>query len=127
VKIRYSLPFVFAGIAIAALLLFAFEQYRFYAAPAQPMLPVLFEHADHSETACADCHHNFIDGTGGGPCYFCHKHTPEIAPAMEKMFHDFCFDCHATTLAEGEEAGPPRQCAGCHGGQGGGDLSVVNR
>ena len=113
--------FVLLGVAVTALLLYAAEQYRFHSAPLQPMLPVLFEHADHSETACADCHHNFLDGTGSGPCYICHKHTAEIAPAMEKMFHDFCFECHAATLAKGEDAGPPRQCSACHGPKSGTD------
>ena len=125
VKTRSGVPYVVAGIATAILLLLAVEQYRSRAAPGQPMLPVLFEHGDHSETGCADCHHNFTDGTGGGPCYLCHKQTPEIAPAMEKMFHDFCFDCHATTLAEGEQAGPARQCSGCHG-EVGGEWKVGN-
>ncbi len=114
-KIPASLPFVLAGVAVAALLLLGAEQYRSRAAPARPMLPVLFEHADHKDTPCADCHHNFTDGTGSGPCYLCHRTEPEIAPAMEKMFHDFCFDCHAATVADGEKAGPPRQCSGCHG------------
>ena len=114
-KVPASLPFVLGGVALGAALLWGVEQYRYRAAPLQPMLPVLFEHADHKETPCADCHHNFLDGTGSGPCYLCHKTEQDTAPAMEQMFHDFCFDCHATALTEGEKAGPPRQCAGCHG------------
>ena len=124
-KLPASLPFVLTGITAAALLLLGAEQYRSRAAPAQPMLPVLFEHADHRETPCADCHHNFLDGTGSGPCYLCHKTEPEIAASMEQMFHDFCFDCHATTLAEGEDAGPARSCSGCHGP--GSEMHVTGR
>ncbi len=103
-----------AGLIVAVLLLVAAEQYRMATVPSKPLLPVSFEHLDHKKTQCADCHHNFIDDTGGGTCYNCHKYEPEIAPDIEKMFHDFCFDCHVTTRREGEDSGPMRECAGCH-------------
>ncbi len=80
----------------------------------RPLLPVTFDHADHRETACADCHHNFVDDTGGGTCYNCHKYEPEIAAHIEDMFHEFCFTCHVQMRVEGEESGPMRECGGCH-------------
>ena len=109
-----SVPYVIIGFAVAAALLLAAELYRAREAPARPMLPVSFDHADHRETPCADCHHNFTDGSGGGTCYLCHKYSPEIAADMEKMFHDYCFSCHAEMAMRGEDTGPPRQCAVCH-------------
>lgn len=80
------------------------------------LLAVAFDHADHRETPCADCHHNFVDGSGGGTCYNCHKYHPEIAAEMETMFHDFCFGCHVSRRQEGEDSGPMRECRGCHPG-----------
>jgi len=80
----------------------------------RPQLPVAFEHFDHSTWACAECHHNFVDDTGGGACYNCHKLVPELAPEMERMFHDFCRGCHVQTRAHGDDSGPLRQCSLCH-------------
>lgn len=88
--------------------------WRLEAIVQHPQLPVAFEHADHRKVPCADCHHNFIDETGGGACYNCHKLTPEIAADMEAMFHDFCRDCHVRTRTAGEDSGPLRQCSLCH-------------
>ena len=107
-------PFVLAGLVLATLLLLAAESYRAHLAPGQPMLPVVFDHGDHSATPCAECHHNFVDDTGGGTCYYCHKQSPEIAGQTEKMFHEFCFGCHVSTVMKGDDAGPMRECGGCH-------------
>lgn len=90
------------------------EYWRRTAAPLQPMLPTAFEHADHAEEPCADCHHNFIDNTGGGACYNCHKMSAEINGEMEDMFHGFCWGCHIQRREEGEDSGPLRSCKGCH-------------
>lgn len=109
-------PFVVAGLLMAVGLVYIAESVREQASVQRPLLPVSFEHADHRETACADCHHNFIDDTGGGTCYNCHKYEPDIAADIEKMFHDFCFDCHVHTWQEGEESGPMRVCGDCHPG-----------
>jgi hypothetical protein len=79
-----------------------------------PLLPVAFEHIDHNQQPCAECHHNYIDDSGGGVCYTCHKLTPELAPEMESMFHDFCRGCHVQKRAHGEDSGPLRQCSLCH-------------
>ncbi len=107
-------PWILVGFVIAALVLVAAEQYRAVAVTSQPLLPVSFEHLDHKETQCADCHHNFLDESGGGTCYNCHKYMPQIASDIEEIFHDFCFDCHVTTRGEGKDSGPMRECAGCH-------------
>ncbi len=107
-------PFVVGGVCLAVALLFFAEAYRDKSAAQQALIPVLFDHADHSTSQCIECHHNFVDDTGGGTCYNCHKYTEDIAADMEKMFHDFCFGCHVQTRLEGEESGPMRECKGCH-------------
>ena len=43
----------------------------YYESPA-PILPMTFAHADHPTENCIDCHHNYNDDTGGGPCMNCH-------------------------------------------------------
>lgn len=105
--------------ALAALLLmlavaYAAADWRWQAIEQRPQLPVAFEHLDHSGVACADCHHNFIDDSGGGACYNCHKMSPEIRARIEPMFHDFCRGCHLTTRMDDQESGPIRECSLCH-------------
>jgi len=107
-------PFAVGGVCLAMVLLFLAEAYRDKNAAQQELIPVQFDHADHGTTQCIDCHHNFVDDTGGGTCYNCHKYEEDIAADMEKMFHNFCFDCHVQTRMEGEESGPMRECKGCH-------------
>lgn len=97
-------------------LVYGLDRWRQQAVLQRPQLPVAFEHADHQATPCADCHHNFVDDTGGGACYNCHKLTPELAADIEQQFHTFCRDCHLQVRLRGEDAGPLRQCSGCHGG-----------
>ncbi len=105
-------------VAALALLLggWSLGEYRERALAQRPLLPVAFEHSDHAGQPCADCHHNFVDGTGGGACYYCHKMDPEINQQIETMFHDFCRGCHVETRHTGEDAGPLRNCADCHSG-----------
>jgi hypothetical protein len=105
---------VFIGLFLSVALLIGAEYYRGSKTPGLPMLPVAFEHGDHTDTRCVTCHHDYIDGTGNGICYQCHKNSPDIAADMESTFHDFCFDCHATKRTEGEDSGPQRECSGCH-------------
>ena len=107
-------PFVVGGLLLAALLITMAESYRIRESVQRPLLPVAFEHADHSDTACADCHHNFVDDTGGGTCYNCHKYAEDIAADMQSLFHDFCFGCHVQKRIAGDDAGPMRACGGCH-------------
>jgi len=104
---------VLIGLSLAVLLLFFAEQYRAGNSPNEPMLPVVFEHGDHTETACTNCHHDYLDNSGSGLCYTCHKQSPEIAADMQAMFHDFCFDCHVSKRQD-DDAGPQRECSGCH-------------
>ncbi len=82
----------------------------------RPLLPVNFQHLDHREVQCAECHHNFIDDTGGGSCYLCHKTDPELTHSIEEMFHTFCRNCHLQARLETGKSGPIRQCGNCHTG-----------
>ncbi len=99
---------------LLALLVAAGLGYRDTALAARGQLPVAFEHSDHAGTPCADCHHNFVDGSGGGACYYCHKMEPEINRHIEDMFHGLCRGCHLQTREAGEDAGPLRSCSQCH-------------
>ena len=81
---------------------------------ARPLLPVNFDHYDHSATRCATCHHNFLDDTGTTACYACHKRDPEVGPHIERDFHVFCRDCHVKLADQGLQSGPVRRCGACH-------------
>ncbi len=78
------------------------------------MLPVTFAHLDHRSVNCVACHHNFVDQTGQGLCFQCHKTNPEISTLIETQFHTLCRDCHVEKQAEGEDGGPTRRCLDCH-------------
>jgi hypothetical protein len=80
------------------------------------MLPVTFAHADHRTESCVICHHNFVDHTGAGLCFDCHKRDPAVNALIEFQFHDLCRNCHVERQARDEEAGPTRQCDACHTG-----------
>lgn len=113
-----------AGITVTLLAVAGYQlhHYRAVAIAAHPMLPVNFEHRDHSEVSCTQCHHDFIDDSGSGTCYACHKFRSDLAPRMEEMFHQLCRDCHLDTRVKGEDSGPLRSCARCHD-----PLSALNR
>ena len=83
-----------------------------------PILPVAFEHLDHQNIKCTDCHHNYIDDTGHDSCYSCHKHDDTVALEIEEMFHDFCRDCHVQEANKGLASGPFRVCSQCHNDSG---------
>lgn len=93
---------------------FALQHQREQAIQHRPMLRVSFEHFNHAKVQCATCHHNFLDDTGAGTCYSCHKELPALAQVMEPMFHDFCENCHIEKAEEGEKHGPVRRCSSCH-------------
>ena len=78
------------------------------------LLPVAFEHLDHVDQNCVQCHHNYVDDTGYDSCYSCHKHDLSVALQIEPMFHDFCRTCHIDKAALGEPSGPFRVCVECH-------------
>ena len=80
----------------------------------RPMLPVTFGHADHRGVNCVDCHHNFVDSTGQGLCFDCHKRDTEVNALIEQQFHDLCRDCHQSRQRLGEDSGPLRSCVDCH-------------
>ena len=82
--------------------------------PGGSLLAVTFAHADHTEQNCIACHHNFVDDTGMGLCFDCHKTDPEIAPLIETQFHDLCRGCHLTEQLSGGMHGPTRACLDCH-------------
>jgi len=86
---------------------------HFYGASAE-ILPMNFAHLDHAQENCIDCHHNYVDGTGGGLCMNCHVTDQTIWPLLEYQFHDLCRGCHAEKAALGEDGGPPRECMACH-------------
>ncbi|NKB99890.1 MAG: hypothetical protein GKR90_15520 [Pseudomonadales bacterium] len=82
--------------------------------PEGPMLAVSFAHADHVDQSCIECHHNYVDDTGAGMCFDCHKTDPEVNELIEEQFHDLCRNCHIEKQLAGEEHGPTRQCNACH-------------
>lgn len=86
---------------------------HYYGSP-EPILPMTFAHADHSGINCARCHHNFVDGTGSGPCMTCHVTRDELWPVLEQQFHGLCRGCHTDKSALGEKSGSPRRCISCH-------------
>lgn len=88
---------------------------HYYEAPTK-ILPMSFAHQDHVAVNCIDCHHNYVDDTGGGLCMNCHVTDPQVWPLLEHQFHDLCRGCHEDRAALGEEGGPPRQCVACHMG-----------
>jgi hypothetical protein len=82
--------------------------------PHGTMLAVRFAHADHVEQSCIACHHNYVDATGAGMCFDCHKTDPEVNELIEEQFHQLCRTCHVEKLLAREEHGPTRQCNACH-------------
>ena len=80
----------------------------------RPMLPLTFAHADHTTVNCVTCHHNYLDDTGAGLCFDCHKTDPAVSALIETHFHDLCRDCHLDRQVAGEDGGPVRSCDDCH-------------
>jgi hypothetical protein len=86
---------------------------HYYESP-EPILPMSFAHLDHVPVNCVDCHHNYVDDTGGGLCMSCHVTEQKVWPLFEQQFHDLCRGCHEDKAALGEDGGPPRECMACH-------------
>lgn len=86
---------------------------HYFDAPAK-ILPMSFAHLDHVPVNCVECHHNYVDDTGGGLCMNCHVTDKQVWPLLEQQFHDLCRGCHADKEAMGEAGGPPRACMACH-------------
>jgi len=113
---------LFAAVILLGILLVAFGspvatqspvRDHYFEAP-KTILPMSFAHEDHIPVNCVDCHHNYVDGTGGGLCMNCHVTDQQVWPLFEQQFHDLCRGCHEEKAALGEAGGPPRQCIGCH-------------
>ena len=85
----------------------------YYGSP-EPILPMNFAHEDHVPVNCVDCHHNYIDDTGGGLCMNCHVTDESVWPLLERQYHDLCRGCHEDKAALGEAGGAPRECMACH-------------
>ncbi|MEM6709767.1 MAG: cytochrome c3 family protein [Pseudomonadota bacterium] len=76
--------------------------------------PVRFAHADHGAVACTTCHHEFLDNSGAGLCFDCHRTAPATRQHLEHHFHALCRGCHVNTRLDGDAAGPVRRCSACH-------------
>jgi Class III cytochrome C family len=76
-------------------------------------LTVDFPHERHREIDCVRCHHNFIDRTGDGACYLCHR-SPKVKVGIEARFHDFCLGCHRHPPPGLTHHGPVTGCDTCH-------------
>jgi hypothetical protein len=77
-------------------------------------LPIEFPHEKHRAVDCVVCHHNFVDRTGEGGCYDCHRNSPAITLELEARFHDFCLDCHRDPPRALKHHGPVTGCDTCH-------------
>jgi predicted CXXCH cytochrome family protein len=78
-------------------------------------LHAFFPHENHRTVNCIACHHNYVDKTGFGSCYDCHRSArADLPQAMEATFHEFCRDCHSRLAREESKHGPVRECSGCH-------------
>lgn len=76
---------------------------------------VAFPHDKHGAVACVECHHNFVDRTGSGGCYACHRSARhDLQVQAEARFHDFCLGCHRSPPRHFERAGPVTGCSTCH-------------
>jgi hypothetical protein len=79
------------------------------------ILHVQFPHEHHRTVNCVACHHNFVDKTGAGSCFDCHRSARlDLRQAAEATFHEFCRDCHRALALEHSKHGPVRECSGCH-------------
>ena len=78
-------------------------------------LKVDFPHDRHREVNCIECHHNFVDRTGNGGCFSCHRSgRAELRLGAEARFHDFCLGCHRDPRPAFEHHGPTTGCSSCH-------------
>jgi hypothetical protein len=107
-----------AGIALAALVLLPTPTggLRLLQTATSPStLHAYFPHEKHRTVNCIACHHNFVDRTGAGSCFDCHRSSRHDLPqASEATFHEFCRDCHRNLAIERSKHGPVRECSGCH-------------
>jgi hypothetical protein len=79
-----------------------------------PVLPLTFDHADHRDVNCIECHHDYAEDKPLMLCLACHKQDSQVAHLVEQQFHDFCRGCHVEDARTGEPHGPTRHCGACH-------------
>jgi Class III cytochrome C family len=107
-----------AGIALAALVFLPAPiggSRLLQTATSPSTLHAFFPHEKHRTVNCITCHHNFVDATGAGSCFDCHRSSrPDLPQASEATFHRFCRDCHRNLAIERSKHGPVRECSGCH-------------
>jgi predicted CXXCH cytochrome family protein len=118
VRARLFSTVIPSGLTLAALLLLptpmgGLQLARTATTPA--LLHAYFPHENHRAVNCITCHHNFVDHTGFGNCYDCHRSAhADLPQAAEATFHQFCRDCHSERAREHDKHGPVRECSGCH-------------
>lgn len=79
------------------------------------VLHAFFPHEMHRTVNCIACHHNFIDKTGAGSCFDCHRSSrADLPQTSEATFHEFCRECHSGLAEDHGKHGPVRECSGCH-------------
>lgn len=105
-----------AGSCALAALAFGYfwTQWQADVRASKPLLPLTFAHLDHRQVSCIDCHHDFVDDSGKGLCFDCHKTDPAVSALIEEQFHGLCRDCHVEKQRLGEDSGPTRRCIDCH-------------
>jgi hypothetical protein len=107
-----------SGIALAALVFLPtpIGSVRLLQTASSPSpLHAFFPHEKHRTVNCIACHHNFVDKTGAGSCFDCHRSTrTDLPQGPEATFHVFCRDCHRNLAIERNKHGPVRECSGCH-------------
>lgn len=83
--------------------------------PRSVPVAVEFPHEEHRAVECITCHHNFVDRTGSGSCFACHRSArSDLKVAAEARFHDFCLGCHRHPPRHFEHPGPVTGCTVCH-------------
>jgi hypothetical protein len=83
--------------------------------PRRQALVVTFPHEKHTSVACVTCHHEFLDRSGSGTCYNCHRSDRADLPrGAEALFHGFCLGCHRDPPAADRRHGPVTGCVTCH-------------
>ena len=118
IRNRFFTTLIPSGITLATLLLLPtpIGGLRLLQTATTPaVLHAYFPHENHRTVNSIACHHNYVDKTGFGSCYDCHRSARTDLPQVaEATFHEFCRDCHSGFAREHGKHGPVRECSGCH-------------
>jgi hypothetical protein len=117
VLLRIALPGCLAAAVLVLLPIPTATSHLLEPATQPELVPVHFPHEKHTQVACVTCHHNFVDKTGLGSCFDCHRsNRPDLTASAEATFHVFCRNCHTQLAATHttDPHGPPRACSECH-------------